>query len=201
MLKNQKGFSAVMVVLVLVIVGLIGTIGWLVYQKGQDTKPQSSASTEKEQSADTPDNSDNEVVKQENIIKLPELGIQITVPDSIKDLQYFIEKQTDYRGQEVVYARLSTKTIAAQDSNCNAESSAIGVIAKGLGVFPPEDDQRYMYYGDLSKQFSGFFITYSKSQNPCASGDDEAHLTNMANLQQEYSTAVASSMPSIAQLK
>jgi len=84
---RQSGFSIVEALIVVVVIGIIGTSSWFVYQHNRvkttnaaagGTPPSSQQSTT---TTTTPPPANNQTV-----IKIPELGIQITVPDDMKDI-------------------------------------------------------------------------------------------------------------------
>ncbi len=164
---NQKGFSPVIILVTVVVVGLVGGAGWYVY-KNQTPKQQKTNSTGKT-------DSNQQTVQQTsgNIVKIPEMGIQFTVPDEIKGISYIIEKQTDSRGKEVVYARLTSQSLMKVSPECGAARESLGIVTKGFGN-KPEETEEPRYYGELIKQFDSFFITYTPSQAACSNSDGES---------------------------
>lgn len=187
MKKNQKGFSAVEILISVVVIGLIGAVGWLVYDRqsaSKDTDNDQTTTTQEEKS-------EEETTKTNgNTVKFTELGVQISVPDEIKDIVYVIEKQTDHRGKEVIYARLTTRSLQASFSDCDAEGSSIGVIAKGLGTLPTDDEAHMYYGGSFTKQYGDFFVTYEESHAACADSEasTEQQQSQMSLLEKSMTT-------------
>ncbi len=97
-------------------------------------------------------------VTNQNVIKITNLGFQITVPDSIKDLTFTTSSTTS--------ASLSTASLTAKDAACadNATVSGLGVFSKGTGVYKTPIASPPI----LVKQFNGFYITYSSPQANCS---------------------------------
>ena len=170
--KNEKGFSGIEILMVVVIVALIGVVGYMVYKnKHQPNKIVTVTKTVVTPASKntTPTTTTPQTQTNQNIVKFPELGIEITVPDSIKDLTYVTEYQTDStNGKPITYARLTTKSLEQLDSSCSASDSALGVITKGIGTYPGQNPPTFDNYGDLQKQLTGFFIGYSRSKAACS---------------------------------
>lgn len=107
-----------------------------------------------------------------NVIQIRELGISITVPDSLKDLTY------SYVGNDTVY--LSTKTTTDKYVSTNVCSSfgvspPLGAIAKVDGEHTGEGTNPQAPF----KQFAGNYILYSAPQSGCA--DDAGEFTQEIN--------------------
>ncbi len=103
-----------------------------------------------------------------NVIPIKELGISITVPDSIKDLTYsYTSSGTGVNKIESV--SFSTKALTDQ-YNANNECTSYGIapplgeISKRLGKYSAN-----LYSSELVKQFADYYITYSSPQAACAS--------------------------------
>jgi hypothetical protein len=104
-----------------------------------------------------------------NIVKIPELGVELSVPASLTSLTYHYS--SDSLGQT---AALSTKTIADASSNC-AETAAsdvgngdvLGSLFKGLGTAELSKDTT------LVRQYSNYYIAYIEPQGACVSGSTD----------------------------
>ena len=188
---NQQGFSPVEAVLVLVIVGLVGFTGWYVLhsQKSVDKNLTSTSSSQATAKSTTP------VKTSKNIIKFPELGIQITVPDDLNDLTYSIRKGTYDNNATFIGANLSTKHLEALDANCSESNSALGGLFRTEGK-PPTSETTETGPSKADKQFPTFYVSYAKGNGTVCS-DKEAVMAErgvlIANLQ--------SSLPTIEQLQ
>ncbi len=172
--NNESGFGVVEIILVLVIVALIGAVGYLVYKNHSKTvvTPVAATTTTKPATtspAKTATLSTATPVANANLIKLSELGVEITVPDSIKDLTYKVFTYTgtsaalhDDSGKPLAttQANMSTSSLLADNTSCTPASSPLGILFKVDGTYPtnPTSDNAG---GKLVKQFGGFYIGYS----------------------------------------
>jgi hypothetical protein len=97
-----------------------------------------------------------------NILQIPQLGIEIAVPDSIKDLTYITKTITLRNGNQGTEALLSTASLADAASTCSPSSMALGVLLVSNGQYPTASQDQYaaLDYGQLEKQFSTFYVTY-----------------------------------------
>lgn len=174
--KNESGFSAVELILVTAIVVLIGVVGWIVYKNYHKTT--AATSTTKSATSTSPSITTTPTTNSAtpDLIKIPQLGIEISVPASLEDLTYATGAENSFgSGTTGTGAWLSTKALAAADANCTASTGAnanggytggpLGVIAKINGTYPtnPTDSS-----GDLVLQESGYYIAYQPSQSACS---------------------------------
>ncbi|MEO8785021.1 MAG: hypothetical protein ABI221_01730 [Candidatus Saccharimonadales bacterium] len=111
-----------------------------------------------------------------NVIKIPELGIQITVPDSLKDLTYTISNSKLTNGQSFTSADLTTKSLLASDPACTTAKWPLGSITKVTGTYPskPTND---IAAGQLVKQFTGYYIGNVTPQSSCSANKATQDLT------------------------
>jgi hypothetical protein len=165
--KNESGFSAIEAVVVLVIVVLIGTVGWLVYKNHHKTTTPvitTYVSKAKKTTITSPAST--------TIVKIPDLGIEVSVPTSINDLTYAYRTSTTGFGnnEQLRIANLSTASLTALDSNCSASSqTALGGLGEANGTYPTNAyDQADV--GQLVKQFPNFYVSWFTSQASCTFG-------------------------------
>lgn len=179
---NQRGFGTLVILFAVVAVMALTGIGWTVYQHNR-TK-EASAVTGNNQQATNPEPTQTTPAPSQNIIKIPELGIQITVPDSIKDLTYRISTGKLKDGRESTAAIFSTTSLAAADSSCDTDFGPLGSLAKVDGQYP-NDNPNPLDYGQLVKQFPTFFISANYPNAPCSTsksaGSASAATANNAN--------------------
>lgn len=111
-----------------------------------------------------------------NIIKLPELGVQITVPDSLKDLTYTISTSKLTSGESFTSADLTTKSLLASDPACTTAKGPLGAITKATGTYPskPTLDNAA---GQLVKQFDGYYIGNVTPQSACSANKATQDMT------------------------
>jgi hypothetical protein len=100
----------------------------------------------------------------QNVIKIPQLSIELTVPASLKTLTYTYE--TSDTGK---VAKLSTSTLGALDTSCvenNAEDTggnpALGTLFKGNGTGTNSSTTT------VEKQYATYYIAYTPPQGSCA---------------------------------
>lgn len=95
-------------------------------------------------------------------IAFRELGISLTVPDSIKDLTYSYSSGSDFEN-----VNLSTKAITDKYSNTNSCTS-FGTAPPLGGMSKINGKPQGPLTGQvLVKQFSTYYITYSAPQSDC----------------------------------
>lgn len=113
-------------------------------------------------------------------IRIPELGIQMTVPDSIKDLKYQTFTIPLKDGRLETIAGFSTATLIARDRGCSLDDMPVGSLGKVLGQYPTDDLTADSDYGVLVKQFPTFFIVAGRPQGACSSNADTQGLASAA---------------------
>jgi Tfp pilus assembly major pilin PilA len=181
--NNNKGFTLVEVLLLIVVLILVGGLGYLGYKqvnkKSTTSTSSTTASTATTTKTTTPATTPT---PNQNIVKIPELGIQITVPDRLKDLTYVASK-TEF-GNAVAY--FSTTTLTNLDAAC---SGKLGALTQIKGQYGQPGD------GGLVKQFSAFWISGFTAQSQCSMDNAAANA-----LQLQQSAVLGSAYPSITQL-
>src|SRR5712692_9976579 len=122
---KQRGFGAIRGVAFLVVAGVIVSAAWLAYsqyQKAHQVKQTNNAAVATPANTSTAKTPVLEqqaaVATNQNVEKIPELGIQITVPDDIKDLKYQVSTVTLKNGNQATLAFFSTAALTALDSKC-----------------------------------------------------------------------------------
>jgi hypothetical protein len=178
--NSDNGFSAVEILLVLVIVILIGVIGGLVYHNDHKTTvPQTASAKSSPTSSSTKPSTTS-------VIKIPQLGIEIVVPNALKGLIYAVSDQTSVNGEASIAVGFSTPALAAADPGCSAAHGPLGVIAKTDGQYPAGANDENSS-GQLVKQYPNFYISYDPSQGECASPSN-TNAINIANSSPRLST-------------
>jgi len=172
---KQRGYGAIHGVLFLVVASVIASGAWLTYshyQKASQVKQTSSAASlipATTSTAKTPVLAQQAAaVANQNVEKIPELGIQITVPDDIKDLKYQVNTVTLKNGQQATFAMFSTAALAGLDTKCSASNGPLGSLEKANGQYPSSDQYAALDYGRLVKQFSSFYIAAGTPQGACS---------------------------------
>jgi len=183
--NNNKGFTLVEVLLLIVVLILVGGLGYLGYKQVNKKSTTSTSSTNTTTTkATTPTTTPT---PNQNIIKIPELGIQITVPDSLKDLTYTAKTEN---GNVVAY--FSTTTLDNLGERCSY--SAFGALeqfkGKYTGLTLPRQE-----FSALVKEFSTFYITHNHGPSVCSESDISKNSTVDA-----VSAVFTSTFPSITQL-
>jgi hypothetical protein len=111
---NQNGFSAIDIILVIVALGAIGAaVYFAVFHK---PAPVTKTVTVTKTVPTT--------TTAANVLKIPELGVQITLPETMSKVSYSYESQSTVPGQ---YG-LSDAALVAQDPSCTSSNSPLGTI-------------------------------------------------------------------------
>ena len=187
--NNQSGFSVVEIVMIVVIIGLIGAVGYLVFKNhSKNTKNVSSTQNVKTSTQ----SSTKSTVTNANIIKFPELGVEITVPESIKDITYSsVNTPTFPQGLSGTIINLSTDSLTKLDKECSNTGMAppLGALSKVNGQYPknPTVDNSA---GQLVKQYPDYYIGFSGPQAACSSVDSTSNvaLSDLGLLKSSLST-------------
>ena len=196
--NGHKGLKVSLIVLLSLVT--LGSIGYSVYAFMQNKTQESSISSKDQQiktlnsqivslkptitSTDTTTNT----TSKGNVIPIRELGVSITVPDSIKDLTYSYKSFPD--GTKVV--GLSTqaitytynKTNECTSYNTTSGSPALGFLEKVSGKYT--DTVRMD--SQLVRQFSGYFIDFAGPQAACADNQGPDVLNALKELKDAFST-------------
>lgn len=109
----------------------------------------------------------------QSALTIPELGIQITVPNDIKDLKYQISTVTLRNGQQATLAMFSTAALTGLDAKCSASNGALGSLERANGQYPTasEDASNVLDYGQLVKQFPTFYVSAGFPNAQCSSNN------------------------------
>lgn len=137
--------------------------GWWAWQKN---KTKVTKATTNDSNSSLNHSEKDPVTPQENrsVFKIPELGIQLTVPDYAKDLVYEIGGGRLEDGRITTYAIFSTKSLMESKPRCSLADTTFGSLGKIDGQYPAADETRTgnaiaMEYGILVKQFPTYFIS------------------------------------------
>lgn len=173
--KNQSGFSVIEIFVATAIVAVIGIVGWFVYQNNR-TQP-TDAAQNNGQATPQSNKTDQEA---NNVIKIPELGIQITVPDSIKDLTYETNGIVVRNGSRGTAAFFTTRSLMASAPDCTLADVSFQSLARVAGQYPSADEYESVEldFGFLAKQFPDFYISTGYPNTSCPSGVDTGKLKN-----------------------
>ncbi|MGH7241557.1 MAG: hypothetical protein ACREGB_04640 [Candidatus Saccharimonadales bacterium] len=115
-----------------------------------------------------------------HVVAIHELGIQITVPDSIKDLRYVVNAVPLDNGRLATIAGFSTSILTKRDPGCTPQDAPLGSLEKVLGQYPSSDPTAVATYGHLVKQFPTFFITVDVPQSVCSTNHTTQVMANQA---------------------
>ena len=171
--KSRKGLKLVAIIL-LVLLAVAG-VGYSAYAMMQNASQKTQLSDKDAQintlnvkvaSLETKTSSTTAATATKstgNVIPIRELGLSITVPDSIKDLTYSYSSSS--YGESTQF---STKAITKKyqsKSECTSFGSAppLGAISKSSGKAPVE-----MASAQVVKQFSDYYVSYSSPQATCS---------------------------------
>src|SRR5258708_25082461 len=124
--SKQAGFSVVQMALVIAATGIIGAAGLFVYQHKR-TEVIAAAANPNQLTNQQPTTAP---APAQNTVQIPELGIQITVPNDIKDLTYQTSTVTLRSGQKATLAMFSTKALTSADAGCSAAAGPFGSLER-----------------------------------------------------------------------
>src|SRR5579872_3562719 len=118
--NSPAGFTLTIVVFGLLVVLTLATAGWAIYRDNQVPVATSTTVKTPAHSFD-PTAATTATITAQGLIKIPELGIQLTLPASLKDLTYSYNKTNnpwlDAYGSTENTAGVSTNSLAAIDNN------------------------------------------------------------------------------------
>ena len=168
-MKNQKGFSAVIVLLSILVITAIGFTGYYVFSKQRDTKEtpvaavagaqeQAKAPAEQPTTPAQPENKDYLVIKEWSV-KLP---IASTISDATYDLSSG-------------YAMLSKDTYNKQWDNCSGGGGSISRFKDANDPMFAEDISPAGAYEDLlsrSKKIGEYYYYFTSPQSMCGDPDN-----------------------------
>jgi len=116
----------------------------------------------------------------QNMVNVQELGIQIMVPDSVKDIRYTVTTFPLKDGRQETIAGFSTNALTARDPGCSPDNMPLGSLGRVLGQYPSNDPTAAFDYGQLVKQFPSFFIAVGSPQGACSSNSTTQGLASQS---------------------
>lgn len=185
--NKQSGFKIVGAVLVVAAVGIIGAASVFVYQHNKVQL--TNAATNPSQALTTTPTTSTPAANQ-TAINIPELGIQITVPNDIKDLTYQVSTVTLRSGQIATLAMFSTKALTSADPACSAAAGPLGSLERVDAQYPTSDPNAAFYYGQLVQQFPTFYIAAGSPNAACSTNPNA--VTNAAQHKSAFVSAESS---------
>jgi hypothetical protein len=102
-----------------------------------------------------------------NLLKLPELSIQITLPAALSDMTYAVTSTSPVGSHANTTVGLSTLGLITLDSQCDASKSPLGWLSKTAGIYPTKTTEENSS-GTLVKQYSTYYISYKAPQAQCS---------------------------------
>jgi type II secretory pathway pseudopilin PulG len=173
---KQTGFSiAVLLVVILVIAALAGA-GWVVYQRAKPSAIKTNTTSNQNQLTNQQGGyigNQQTQTAQETTFRIPELGVALTLPNSLKDLKYAVDT-TSVPG--TTFVRITTTTLEAQDgagSHCTAAESALGAMWK-----LDRDPATAGAAANTWKQVGSTYLLYSRPQQGCTNNPSTGQLQN-----------------------
>ncbi len=159
---SDNGFTLIEALLTIITLVLIGFVGWYVYHSNHKTTQNNTSSTT--------------ATASETALSIPELGVSMLLPSSLKDVSYtngtYTSAVNGTTQPEVYMISPSYKQLVEQDcsnSITNPAGYSFETIGKDTGTYPtnagPSNSD-----GPLLKQFSNFYITISgpNQGSPCS---------------------------------
>jgi Tfp pilus assembly protein PilV len=194
--KNFKGLKIFAVIILSIL--MLGGAGYSAYAWQQNQNLSSSSNTQKntikdlEQQLSSLKNSGvtNNTQLVGNTVSLRELGISITVPDSVKDLTYSYSSYASGSSKRESVS-FSTKALTdkyAAESECTSFGTAppLGGLSKVAGKYPVDANVQNAP-GTLVKQFASYYIAYSNPQSICSSTETDISV-ELSDFKKSFST-------------
>lgn len=190
--NNQEGIAHIAAILIVVVLIVVGFVGWKVWGSNNQKNPASSLpSTEKK--AATP--SKNNSADDENIVKLPNMGIQFYVPDTLKSLEYVESTassdpsiKTGFGSEAYPLASIVLPSLDTPDCKLPEKAGGyLGVVWKVTGQYP-KDANVLNSAGVLVKQFNSYYIGYRVPIVDCSS--DKTQQSKIESYQDQLKTAL-----------
>jgi len=204
--KSNQGRAGIMfIILVMAVIGVITIAGWFVYirtgqHETQDTTSVPSASKlsdAKETETKKVELEPSATEPGKNLVKIPELGVQLVIPDGIKDLTYKAWTAGEVQGRPAASAKFSTASLIALDARCDPEFGPLGYISTVQGQYPgdPKDVNDIDKYGLLYKQLSTIYVIAGAGAQAACAPDNKAAMTAANVYTSEFSAAKATIEP------
>ena len=183
--SKQAGSAHIVIisVIILAILGALGFVFWNNFMK-KEAVPTKTASKEASHS---------------KVFNIPELGISIELPNSIKDLTYTYTAAgvpTRAGGDEIIVGSVnfSTSTLTDKYPECSsAKSNPLGGLTKITGTYKEGELGPTWSGGGVIKQFSDSYLTFTGPQSACffsAVGNDTTLGKGVASQMNDLSTAI-----------
>lgn len=168
---RQSGFSIMGTALIVLGIGVLAGASWVVYQHNKAALASAASNTAvTSQVSSAQPSTTTAPVATQTIVQIPELGIQITVPNAIKDLTYQTSTVTLRNGNQATLAMFSTRALTAADAKCGSAAMPLGSLERASGQYPTQtqDATNVLDYGQLVKQFPTFYIAAGYPQASCS---------------------------------
>ncbi len=181
--EKGEGVGFLGIVLLIVLVIILAGIGFLAYKHFHKSNnvvngyvPTSSnnvttSSNTANQSQTSKTSTSNTAASATSVVKFTQLGVQITVPTSIKDLIY--KPGANTTTPTATTAILSTTALATLDPACGVDSTKTAATIQGIG-------ELFEYSGKFTattnpdktsvwaKQFPNFYVAYNAPASACS---------------------------------
>lgn len=152
--QNSAGFGLTVVVVAIVALVVVGLVGWRLFDA-------SKARPSQQQSNDQ--NPSNAQIDMAAYLDVKELGIKLKLDNQVRDATYAIQKLDD--GSLV--ARFSTRSLAASDPACGAESGQLGALEKST-MNTDRAGNQLVPDGQTVFKLGDYYYTYAVSQALCS---------------------------------
>lgn len=145
MKSGQKGFTVVETLLVLILLAIIGFTGYYVWHSQKNANSNLNSAVTTSSKTQTATNSNKFVFK--------ELGVQIDLPNSLKDLKYDVSSLNG-----TTYLNLTTPEYNAALLKCDPSSTSGGTIVS-IAKIPGQFNQDENIGSGNLHQFKDFWIS------------------------------------------
>jgi cytoskeletal protein RodZ len=152
---NQKGIATIELVLFAIIIALIGFIGWYVMKQGKDNQKLTDQTVKSSNSATS--SKVGSATSEGTKFTFKELGVQVTLPKSLKDIAYTKNTYSSDPSYDVYTAAFKDEASKCGD-DATANPAGFANISKHTGVYKAASPSESTH--GLLKQFDGVYFSY-----------------------------------------
>lgn len=179
--SNSRNRNIILLSIVIILLAALGTGGYLFMQNKADQQNQNITDTSIPSTPSTEDPIDTDPIEQPadgQTFRVPEFGIQMTLPQGLKGLEYEMQDSsyTNESGERVerTSPAFTTRELASKGERCSFGSL-------GLMLKVPRDTA--VTTGDPRVEIGDFIIILNRPHQPCTNDEEVGSLqTNQLNL-------------------
>jgi hypothetical protein len=155
--QNQSGLATVEIVLFVIIFALIGFIGWYVVKQNKDSQDLSDQTAKTSYNTVSPTDKIGTAIPLGTKFTFKELGVEITLPNSLKDIAYSKNTYSNDPSYDVYTSEFKEEANKCSDDP-TANPAGFASISKHNGTYKAKTPNEST--NGLLKQFDGFYFSY-----------------------------------------